>query len=133
MKPEDIVKHKEFILEKIRFAAFNDMAGVRLDQLDIDPYVQFMCSVVRHVIGGQILGQQKEEQRKVVLEVPKDWWQHFKEQYFPLWAKRRWPVKHEQYEQYVDFDLKLLFPNVPPGFEGILNTNGPINIPWKHD
>ena len=25
--------------------------------------------------------------------VPLDWWEHFKERWFPSWAKSRWPVK----------------------------------------
>ena len=30
--------------------------------------------------------------------VPLDWWQHFKDRWFPKWAKRRWPVQHEKIE-----------------------------------
>lgn len=26
------------------------------------------------------------------VEVPADWWQHFKERWFPAWARKRWPV-----------------------------------------
>ncbi len=28
-----------------------------------------------------------------IAEYPADWWQAFKERFFPAWAKRRWPVK----------------------------------------
>ncbi len=27
---------------------------------------------------------------------PADWWQMFKERYFPKWAKRRWPIKQTE-------------------------------------
>jgi hypothetical protein len=27
------------------------------------------------------------------VECPSDWWQHFKQRWFPSWALRKWPVK----------------------------------------
>ena len=34
---------------------------------------------------------------------PSDWWQAFKERWFPQWALRRWPVKHER----IDIDQPI--------------------------
>lgn len=32
--------------------------------------------------------------QKVTLYAPADWWEHFKERWFPDWAKQRWPVRY---------------------------------------
>ena len=36
-----------------------------------------------------VFGQRLDEQ---TVEYPADWWQHFKQRWFPAWALRRWPV-----------------------------------------
>lgn len=33
-------------------------------------------------------------------EYPSSWWQHFKQDHFPGWMKRRWPVKTHQLRAY---------------------------------
>lgn len=40
------------------------------------------------------------------LEVPADWWQHFKQRFFPAWALRRWPVQN------VVFEARRYFPEM---------------------
>ena len=42
-----------------------------------------------------------------VLEVPANWWQHFKQRWFPRWALKRWPVLMEHY------DAQVVLPKVP--------------------
>ncbi len=37
---------------------------------------------------------------------PADWWQAFKDRWFPAWAKERWPVR------YVRYDLMALYPEI---------------------
>jgi hypothetical protein len=34
-----------------------------------------------------------DEPKQVAVEFPADWWQHFKQRWFPKWALKRWPVK----------------------------------------
>ena len=29
---------------------------------------------------------------------PADWWQHFKERWFPAWALKRWPVRYDGFD-----------------------------------
>lgn len=31
------------------------------------------------------------------IEVPADWWEHFKERWFPQWALKRWPVRYRHW------------------------------------
>lgn len=38
------------------------------------------------------------------IEYPMDWWQWFKDRWFPKWAKRRWPIKMHR------VDIREIFP-----------------------
>lgn len=42
-----------------------------------------------------------------VLKVPANWWEHFKQRWFPAWALKRWPVLCEHY------DAGVVLPRVP--------------------
>ncbi len=48
---------------------------------------------------------EKPEYKEV--SYPADWWQAFKERWFPKWAKRRWPVEYEVRR----ITLHVLYPN----------------------
>ncbi|WP_230677522.1 hypothetical protein, partial [Streptococcus pneumoniae] len=32
----------------------------------------------------------------VTVTYPSDWWQAFKERWFPMWARKKWPVKYTE-------------------------------------
>lgn len=34
----------------------------------------------------------------IELEVPANWWEHFKEEHFPLWLERWFPVKYKKHQ-----------------------------------
>lgn len=61
--------------------------------------------------------QHEEQSTEVVCEfsAPADWWQHFKQRWFPAWALRRWPValKKETQRKSVThkFECRALFPD----------------------
>lgn len=42
-----------------------------------------------------------------LLRVPANWWQHFKQRWFPAWALKRWPVL------YTVYDAAVVLPKVP--------------------
>lgn len=41
------------------------------------------------------------------INYPSDWWQAFKQRWFPVWAQKRWPVKWDRYQ------IDLHYPHVP--------------------
>jgi len=45
------------------------------------------------------------------VEYPKDWWQAFKDRWFPLWAKKRWPVIMHKF--IVDFKVAYMDLAIP--------------------
>jgi hypothetical protein len=44
---------------------------------------------------------------------PRDWKQAFKEQHFPMWLKRRYPVKYVEILKKVRFTAYNLYPKFP--------------------
>lgn len=60
--------------------------------------------------------KQVDEYHNAVLEVPATWWQHLKQDYFPEWYKRRWPIRFtkmvkrfrfERYDTYPEADFAI--------------------------
>ena len=58
-----------------------------------------------NVIVTQLLLHVAGEQIKII-KYPADWWQSFKERWYPNWAKKRWPVC------YTVFDIEILYPKI---------------------
>lgn len=57
-------------------------------------------------ISQKCLGTTME---RVVVRHPSDWWQAFKERWFPRWMKRRWPVRMT----IVEVEKAGLYPEIP--------------------
>lgn len=62
--------------------------------------------IMTHAIEGLCLGIQTwllkspHPAKQVTLYAPADWWEHFKERWFPQWAKDKWPVLYGIPTQY---------------------------------
>ena len=52
------------------------------------------------IFGEQVLYEE--------VRYPKDWWQAFKDRWFPLWAKKRWPPKFTLRT----FDARFVYPSI---------------------
>jgi hypothetical protein len=52
----------------------------------------------------------QDETVYLTIETPATCWQHFKQQYFPKWALKKWPVITEKKTQSYDFKTIALFP-----------------------
>jgi hypothetical protein len=50
--------------------------------------------------------------------VPKDWWQHFKQRWFPGWALRRWPVQYRIIEREYRKTIVKMCPHFDTRFQG---------------
>ena len=59
-------------------------------------------------LRGYVVGMPKET-LSIHKKWPSDWWQAFKERWFPTWAQRRWPVVY----YYIDVD-QTIFQTVCP-------------------
>jgi len=59
-----------------------------------------------------------EEQVPLRLEVPADWWEHFKQRWFPAWALARWPVRTLEIRLPVETIYPTLQTEIPPNLVG---------------
>ncbi len=50
------------------------------------------------------------KQQGPVVKVPRDWWQHIRERFWPKWAKKRWPVRYREYQAELHFPHSRHYP-----------------------
>lgn len=74
-----------------------------------------------HVLAEHVGGVSHE------FSYPKDWWQAFKDRWFPKWALKRWPV--EKTRKVWNVDIKCAYPYFRPALSG--EPYRPVYIP-KH-
>ena len=71
------------------------MSSTLLEDIEVtesfDPILDKSIRYIRWFLWGNRI--HKEEQ---MVYIPQGWWQYFKEQVFPTWLKRYFPVKKER-------------------------------------
>lgn len=62
-------------------------------------------------------------------EYPCDWWQHFKQRWFPQWARQRWPVRMQK----KTVTVKASYPSLmhPPGHAPVMRIQVISDNPWS--
>lgn len=99
-------------LSLIRYGMDMGMSEMELANLKVDVWNEYNLEFKRimYRITTQIWGEKRNE----TLIIPATWWQMFKEQYFPKWLLKHFPV------EYYDMSFAILtkFPeyNYPPEF-----------------
>lgn len=91
-------------LDKIRFGmeqAFSERFLGAHAEVDVDRILY----EIRFRVRGYLLGETLET---IVKHYPKDWWQAFKERWFPRWAKIRWPVEYTE----LSASIKAIYPKL---------------------
>lgn len=71
---------------------------------------QYMVRIQREMFGEKV---QKTITVEFTFRQPKTWWQHFKQEHFPAWLLRRFPVEYsfQTEKKTVEFDRTFVFPN----------------------
>jgi hypothetical protein len=103
--PEEYVPFDTIELESFRYAISKAISNKLAMEADIrflqDYFVdQTVMTIVQTIYGKQILEYHDK--------YPLDWWQAFKERWYPTWAKEKWPVKYK----YIDYDVRELLPTI---------------------
>ncbi|HEU5276864.1 MAG TPA: hypothetical protein VFU97_24620 [Xanthobacteraceae bacterium] len=95
-------------LERLRFAADLVISRAVVESPDgLDLVRSYTDDYVRRV-AFDLVGRKAEH----VVTFPTDWWQHFKQRWFPAWALKRWPVRLTE----VRATASQLFPEIKPAF-----------------
>lgn len=107
-------KSKEAVLEMVKEVfefEVNPREFYRMDFRVREVFHKYVVSVQRKMFGEKI---QQEVPVVFSYKVPKGWWQHFKQENFPAWLLRHYPVKYEFFMETktVQFDRTFVFPEV---------------------
>lgn len=90
--------------------------------------------VIELVIEREFFGYRTIEEQDVHFEVkvPQNWWEQLKEQHFPMWFKKRFPVKWKliQESKTVKFTRNVEYPDVKDQ-RVIIFDNAPVIMPYR--
>lgn len=93
----------ELVLRKVvaatRLKLDREMLRAMAESLEGEAYVDAVSGDVKFYFTAMVNGKGN---RICAAQYPEDWWQAFKERWFPEWAKRRWPVQYREvrYEKF---------------------------------
>lgn len=95
-------------LDKIKFAALAILPVELLDaRVDIGEHEQFAIDEIAIRVKGFVWGEELKEQ---IIEFPRDWWQAFKDRWFPKWLVNLFPVVHTVHH----INAEILYPGFQP-------------------
>lgn len=118
---ERVVKLSADVTAYVQCQSFADQ---ELANVSHDMAYNMMTRSYQQIIRVMGLGT-KPEHIKVYRQWPADWWQAFKERWFPNWVLRRWPVRYET----IDID-RTIYTRFCPHVK--IPDNRP-HISWLHD
>lgn len=100
---------KEIVLQKIKVAAFQHLSPHLLDA-DIATMPDVIGRHLALSLNAYVFGEKGDD---IVIDYPRDWWEAFKNRWFPRWALQRWPVlytRHRITPQTIYKNLKISLP-----------------------
>jgi hypothetical protein len=126
-KSDTAPNFETYVLKKIKVAMSKRFGKTALHYLkvQVDDYAGDLADEVTLRFETELFGQQMLQTYPIELLVPKNWWQHLKDDHFPEGWKRRWPVQYKSVFSDVTFDHRALLPKfdrIPPGEEIVMFT-----------
>ena len=95
----------KFVLQKIQSAVELSLSPTELKTVELSSYMDWMTDMLMYKLRWLTAGRVKE------FAVYPNWWEGFKDKFFPTWLKKKFPVKTETIHVY------QLFPDVPIWFK----------------
>jgi len=106
-------------LEKLRIVAVKILDGNALRDMRITlrpaTYADELMLTLSTYLSGERL---KEEEHIFNCSYPATTWQHFKQQFFPSWLEKKFPVKQKTETQSVKFIQYAVFPKMAKVLNG---------------
>jgi len=87
---------KEIVLKKFRWDIHRYVGSYMLATMDFDKVMELHLDEMLLQLRAIVLGKENLNTTQVQIEieyVPLTWWDHFKEDHFPEWMKKLYPVK----------------------------------------
>jgi len=110
----DYIEYQRVEIEKFKWGLRKALDS-RLMDVCVDVYFDTVINRVVFEVEGFLWGQRVANKK---VEYPTDWWQAFKERWFPVWLKRRFPVKYVVHW----LDYRLAYPDYRLAFPGHKTT-----------
>lgn len=120
MKPSDMnLGAIELVLQhQLRLCNRKEIPKHELQHYQVRARVNEMTEGMVIEVHRQLYGREVHSHRRTELgeHVPEDWWQAFKERWFPKWALRRWPARQRFIEKKVTHKVIRVCPHLtlPP-------------------
>jgi len=99
-------QYREIALERLRMG-FEQVISDTLAGGDIEAMHDSLLHGFRIHVRGFVYGKQVQRHE---YQWPADWWQAFKERWFPTWARQRWPIRYEKRV----IDVMEIYPTFKP-------------------
>lgn len=101
-------KLNERTLERFKFtvsAVLNETELITSSNLGFEYYYNEVLNAMVLKLHAYLASERLQH---IIVRYPKDWWQAFKERWFPRWLLKRFPVKyHEEY-----YEARVFYPYV---------------------
>lgn len=104
-------KVKQFSLKRETYAAQQTVSDRIVSDMGLDLVFDYVQEDLYHIFRVKFRPFSEHLVFDTV-KYPKDWWQAFKERWFPAWLKLRYPIEYNSYK----IDLRALYTkvSVPP-------------------
>lgn len=102
------VDHVRYILERFTARIYFDESVLRT--MKMEAIEDFRRDQMVYQLSMMVAAWR--EQR--ILRVPANWWEHFKQRWFPAWALKRWPVLTTAYDA-IDYLPRVPIPHPQMG------------------
>ena len=103
------MQFSEVVLDKIKVAAMQTLSPDFMDAA-ISQMPDLIGNRLALQLNAYVFGEKGDD---LVIDYPRDWWEAFKNRWFPRWALRRWPVmytRHRITPQTIYQNLKISLP-----------------------
>jgi hypothetical protein len=89
---------KETVLDRLTFANKTTITNAAREFIAPDN----LEVIAKHCPEGMVIELKARiaAEKLDMLDYPSDWWQAFKERWFPPWAKKRWHVEYRHFDGY---------------------------------
>ena len=109
------VETNTIVIEKLKYAFFKALAAEEIDATaDFSLHADWFADSITARVKGFIWSSKIDT---VHIQYPKDWWQAFKERWYPAWLKRKYPVVYRKrkidfYAMYPEYKHKTEDPRL---------------------
>lgn len=105
---------KKILFERLIFTSSKMFTGHSLSTMKFDIIERDVIDALVFELKTEVMTEKLFNRiQKVTFKVPKSWWQHFKQVWFPKWVLRKFPVRFETHTKKVIFERYATYPQLP--------------------